>query len=125
MALTTRDRTRYARQLLLPQIGEAGQLRLLAARVREPLQADAGALSVACSYLARAGLRTTSDAEAPELSLVSSREVARLAGDPALIEAARALAGALAAVDALRAVAGFDGRAQTVIPTLSVTAEDA
>jgi predicted trehalose synthase len=56
VALSERDRVRYARQLLLPQLGEAGQERLLGARLYVSAQADPGALAVAQSYLARAGV---------------------------------------------------------------------
>lgn len=54
MALGKEDRARYARQLALPEIGEAGQLRLLASSV---LIIGAGGLgSPAAFYIAAAGV---------------------------------------------------------------------
>lgn len=103
MPLTELDRVRYARHLLLPEIGASGQERLNAACVRAPTRADAGALAVARDYLMRAGV-TTSTAGTYELSIPSESELADFAGSPELIEAARALCGALAAVEAVKAV---------------------
>lgn len=51
--LDASDRARYARQLTLPEIGEAGQSRLRDARV---LVIGAGGLGVAALYLAAAGV---------------------------------------------------------------------
>lgn len=123
MGLSARDRTRYARQLLLPQIGEAGQERLLASSVHAAPDAEPGVLAVARSYLERAGLRVASEPGAPTLALVSADELSRVAGDPALLEAARALTGALAAVAALREAAAFGSPVQPVVPTLCVPEE--
>lgn len=108
MGLSDRDRVRYARQLLLPQIGEAGQARLCASRVRPSKTADAGALAVAESYVGRAGVQISSDPAIPELALSSAAEVAALAAEPALLEAARALVGALAAVHVIQSLAGLE-----------------
>lgn len=108
MGLTDAQRARYARHLLLPELGELGQSRLLASAVRPNQDADPGALEVARSYLSRAGLRLATEAcEGAAMTLASSATVARVAGAPELLEAARALAGAFAAVEAIKAAAGI------------------
>ena len=117
MGLTAHDRTRYARHLLLPQLGEAGQARLLDTRLRVRGAVDAGVLEVARTYLGRSGVTLVDaptegaphagDEHASELALATESEVARVAGRPALVEAARALLGALSAVDAIRTAAGL------------------
>jgi hypothetical protein len=126
VALSGRDRSRYARHLLLPQLGEAGQERLLAAHVCANGDADPGALAVAQCYLARAGVGRTERARsetggepgepvpaddrcASPLRVATSTEVSAMAGVPALHEAARALSGALSAVDAMLSVVGLSG----------------
>jgi molybdopterin/thiamine biosynthesis adenylyltransferase len=66
--LSAQDRSRYARQLRIPEIGERGQEKLLASRV---LLVGAGALgSPAALYLAAAGVGTLgiADADTVELS---------------------------------------------------------
>ncbi|MEO7051806.1 MAG: molybdopterin-synthase adenylyltransferase MoeB [Rhodanobacter sp.] len=66
--LSTQERSRYARQLRIPEIGEQGQQKLLASRV---LLVGAGALgSPAALYLAAAGVGTLGivDQDAVELS---------------------------------------------------------
>jgi hypothetical protein len=134
VVLSARDRTRYARHLLLAQLGEAGQERLLAAHVRANVDADPGALAVARRYLTRAGVHVddaSSAVQAPELAsqpeppelrvqaqqararfplqVATSQRLATLAGAPALREAARALAGALSAVNTLQSILGVQG----------------
>jgi len=125
MSLSAHDRSRYARQLLLPQLGERGQARVLASSVRAPKDADGGALAVARTYAERAGLRVVSDGEFPLISVPTTEQVGRVAGEEALMEAARALVGAIAAVEALRGAAGFGGTVQSEIPCLSVLTEEA
>jgi hypothetical protein len=110
MGLSEAQRARYARHLLLPELGEAGQLRLLAASARPQGTPDAGALEVARGYLSRAGLRVSGEPGAIALELPDAGALARLAGTPALVEAARALAGAFAATEAIKAAAGIGSR---------------
>ena len=102
--------SRFARHLLLPQIGEAGQRRLLETELR--LEGDAGVVKVAESYLSRAGVRI---GEGAVQSVASSEQVARVAGDAALEPAARALLGALAAVEAIRATLALPGRSSELV----------
>jgi hypothetical protein len=138
VALSGRDRTRYARHLLLTQLGEAGQERLLAAQVVANGDADAGALAVARRYLTRAGVKVsdgtlddsssarpsgTDEPRAPEtneppgsearapapLRVATAEQVASMAAHPSLREAARALAGALSAVNTLQSLIGAEG----------------
>ncbi len=145
MGLSGSDRARYARQLLLSQLGERGQERLLAAELRPARGADSGALEVARVYLERAGVRVLKHVEArrsareqddvdarrsarepvpdaPELALYAPAEIARMAGDEGLAEAARALAGALAAVAAIRKIVDLPGPSEQlpVVPLSSI-----
>jgi hypothetical protein len=125
MGLSDAQRARYARHLLLPELGETGQLRLLAARARPGGAADAGALAVARGYLSRAGLGIAVEARpraleqntdacdtAVALDIPDAAGVARLAGAPELLDAARALAGAFAAVEAIKAAAQIGVRGE-------------
>ena len=139
MSLSERDRQRYARHLLLTQLGEAGQARLLSAVVHAGAEADPGALEVARTYLERAGVRVTVHDSVPEhgthadrLALPTRAEVERVAGTAPLEEAARALLGALAAVTAIQHAAGLSPagpRATERTPTHSqsfaISSEDA
>ena len=124
LGLRVSDRARYARQLLLPQIGETGQARLLASTLRAPANADHGTLRVARAYLERAGVRVIEatpesvDAE-PLPSLPASEVIARIAGRPELHEAARAVVGALAALQAIQSVVRASPQPAFSIPVLS------
>jgi hypothetical protein len=136
VALSSRDRTRYARQLLLPQIGEAGQQRLLAAALQARPGDDAGAVEVAQRYLERAGVRVTGagaeestaiargTADAAPLRVASSAEVDAIAHTPELREAARALAGALAAVGAIQHLVGLVGE-PPALQIVAISSEEA
>ncbi|GAC1524909.1 MAG: hypothetical protein NVS3B10_24090 [Polyangiales bacterium] len=58
----TDTRARYGRQILLPEIGEAGQARLMASEV--VLGGAGEARQVEAAYLARAGIRVVDDVAA-------------------------------------------------------------
>ena len=124
MGLRVSDRARYARQLLLPQIGEIGQARLLTSMLVAPASADRGTLAVTRAYLERAGVRVVDapveGAEAEPLqSLPRGDDIARIAGRPELHEAARALVGALSALQAIQSVVRASPQPAFSIPVLS------
>jgi hypothetical protein len=125
MILSDAQRARYARHLLLPELGEAGQLRLCAGRVRHAAHCDAGALAVAHDYLVRAGVGAGAVRDAPEvwLEVGDAAQCAELAGRPELIEAARALVGAFAAVEAIKGLAGL-GSPASLGPEQRLSAEE-
>jgi hypothetical protein len=106
--LTDADKQKYARQLLLAEVGVAGQLRLCATTLRTSADADAHAAQVASEYLTRAGVRLAADGggDARVIEVASSERVRALAGDPALREAAAWLAGSFAAVEAIKVAVG-------------------
>jgi len=109
--LSPAQKQRFARQLLLTEIGPSGQERLCASRVRVPPGADPRAGAVARDYLERAGVSVLSgDGHANALPVPAAEAVRAIAGAPALEEAAAALCGALAAVEAIKAELGV-GRA--------------
>jgi hypothetical protein len=99
VALSPSERQRYARHLLLPEIGSSGQERLCAARVRMPDGVDPATMQIASEYLERAGVLVGD--EGRELQHVEVQ------ADPLLAEAARALGGALSAVEAVKAILGI------------------
>lgn len=101
-------RRRFARQLLLAEIGEAGQARLCASRVRITAGADAQAAETARTYLERAGLPVVDDGAAIEANVPSSVAIGALARNEAQRPAAAALAGAFAAVEAMKAALALD-----------------
>lgn len=90
--LSPDDRRRYARQVLLPEIGEAGQRALLDGRARTESE-------IAALYLRRAGV-TLGDGGVDVT-------VAPRPSAPALAEAERFLAGAFGAVEAIKAIVGI------------------
>jgi len=110
--LTPAQKRRYARQVLLREFGEAGQLRLCATQARLPSDADPRAAAVAADYLARAGLAVGDAVAARELQLPDRDAVRALAGSPSLEQAASALCGAFAAVEAIKAALGVGASAK-------------
>jgi hypothetical protein len=99
-ALDRQARARYARQLSLAEIGEAGQSRLLAARIALDAHADSRARATAALYLERAGVSVVSETDAAHALIEVDP------GDPALREAALFLSGALTAVEVIKTVLG-------------------
>lgn len=108
MMLTPEQRVRFARHRLLAEIGDVGQLALLAADSASALS-DAGAELVRSVYLERAGM-------APETSGSAPCDVAAFAGTPYLVEAAASCLGAFAAVERIKTVVGTGVPASLPLP---------
>jgi hypothetical protein len=110
--LSDEDKRRFARQILLPEIGLAGQERLAAAEASWPCELDPRSRAIAADYLARAGMRlSASGAEAASRSalqvpLVTRADVERVAGDRELEDCAAWLLGALCAVETIKSALG-------------------
>jgi hypothetical protein len=136
VVLTARERTRYARHLLLPEIGLAGQERLLATHVQLAASAHPRASQVARLYLERAGVAVEGEAppEAREQREVAPEDqrawvadpaaVERLAGSAALVPAAAALAGALGAVEAIKEVLQLGTKGDLTLAGIVMGPED-
>jgi hypothetical protein len=110
--LSDSDKRLYSRQMLLTELGVAGQERLCAARTRTREHADARASEVATDYLARAGVCADAGPDSVEVAVPSAERVDALAGDPQLRECAAWLAGAFAAVEAIKAITGAGSEAE-------------
>lgn len=121
--LDARARTLYGRQVLLPEIGNEGQAKLLDARVVLEGGPSQGA-AVCKDYLQRAGIQVVSQADdAVPVSLPAAPQVEKLSGgDPALCVAAEALVGAFVAVETIKAATGA-GRAAPFPSDLSLSPE--
>lgn len=126
--LSEADKQLYARQILLRELGLAGQEQLCTTDLALAGEADPRCRAVAGEYLERAGLRvedavpgSTPDA-ARTLRLPTREAVARLAGDPALEGCAAWLLGSLAAVDAIKQVLGA-GNQTPCTPAFVLSAE--
>ena len=105
MSLDATARRRYARQLLLGEIGEEGQERLSTADFRPGAEGDMDAYAVAAEYLRRAGCREgESDGTPVHGSTVDA--VTHFAGSPSLHGPAAAVLGAFAAVEHLKNALG-------------------
>jgi len=109
------DRVRHGRQIRLPEIGEAGQERLLATNV--VLGAVGDAREIEATYVARSGMRVVDDARA------DAKEKAKAQADGQAAARSEVLAslgirdekaldvadGALRALLAMRKALGMDG----------------
>lgn len=131
MTLPAEERRRYLRQMLLPEIGEAGQARLRGALAVPPPRAESRAAAVCADYLARAGVGADPEAlrhpeRARETPVPDAAGVRDLAGEALLGEAAAALAGAFAAVETMKGVlaAGRGGGLDGVRLTTSGPGDD-
>lgn len=104
--LSVADRQRFARHLLLAEVGEAGQERLCAAAVQLSGDTDPRVTAVARDYLERAGIAVTdgagSAAQSSPSPALTSADVHAFAGDSALEPAAAAVLGALHAVETIK-----------------------
>ena len=105
MSLDAAARRRYARQLLLGEIGETGQKRLLESGFRRRADGDGDAYAVAADYLERAGCPR--DENGVEVRVPPASSVMRFASAPGLQEPAVAVMGAFAAVEHLKEVLGI------------------
>ena len=105
MSLDAAARRRYARQLLLGEIDEGGQARLLEARFRRPPDCDSDAFGAAADYLERAGCSLTDDGDPLVVADVAS--VLQFAGSPSLRAPAAAVMGAFAAVEHIKGTLGL------------------
>jgi len=121
LSLDAAARRRYARQLLLGEIGELGQERLLESGFRHGAGGDGDACAVAADYLVRAGCPR--DENGIEVRVPPASSVMRFAGSQALQEPAAAVMGAFAAVEHLKEVLGI-APAQELPPELKLSAED-
>lgn len=119
------DRRLHARQILLPELGFAGQERLGASHVSWDAEFDPRSREVAAEYLSRAGLRCLAEppgerGRVPPLAageairqsqrisppLVRRADVESWAGDATLQDSAAWLLGALSAVEAIKQAIG-------------------
>jgi hypothetical protein len=120
LRLDAAARRRYARQLLLGEIGEQGQERLLDAGFCRGAGGDVDAFAVAAEYLKRAGCSCQESGAAVHVPTESA--VMRFAASPALREPAAAIMGAFSAVEHLKAVLGI-GAVREFPPDLTLTTE--
>ena len=121
MTLDAAARRRYARQLLLGEIGEAGQERLLGSSFSRNAASDAHAFAVAADYLRRAGLRDSDGGD--QVAVPAPEAVLRFAGSSSLAEPAAAVIGAFCAVEHLKAALEM-GEAAPFPSELQLSTED-
>lgn len=98
--LTEQQIRLYARQVILRELGQAGQARLCASRVTLTPGHTPAAL-VARDYLQRAGVQVVDDATATAVALAEPAQL-----EPALRACADWLLGAFSAVETIKQLAG-------------------
>jgi hypothetical protein len=111
------DRVRHGRQVRLPEIGEAGQERLVASEAI--LSGSAYARETEAAYLARAGVRVVDDANAAAKAKTKAEADGSAAVHTFALEslgtrdvvAREAADGALRALLAMRKILGIEGPA--------------
>jgi hypothetical protein len=118
LTLDAAARRRFARQLLLSEVGEAGQLRLQSSRFRRDDVCDPDAFAVASEYLVRAGCMA--DANGKPVHVPGEAEIRRFAGTEALLEPAAAILGAFSAVEYIKETLGL-GPARTLPSDLTLS----
>lgn len=118
MSLDATARRRYARQLLLGEIGEAGQERLSRAGFRRGAACDPAAYAVAAEYLLRAGC-PESESDGTPLQRSTADDVMHFAGSPSLRAPAAAVLGAFSAVEHLKEALGV-GEPRNLPPDLTL-----
>ena len=123
--LTEEQRRLYARQVLLRELGNAGQARLCGSRVALQENGDALASRVARDYLERAGLtlaRESDELACAPIAVGTSERVQTLAGAAALHDCAAWLLGAFTAVESIKRCLEV-GQAAQLDPELVLQAE--
>lgn len=123
MALRDDQRRRFARHLLLAELGDTQQAALCDAQLHFGPETNAGVRRTAEDYLQRAGVQTASGGEASTVVGASDESVRRVAGQPALTAAAEALLGALEAVEQIKRITGA-GSAGSFPPNLTLSPEE-
>lgn len=127
MSLSATQRARFARHILLPEIGVAGQVRLCNASLLADANADTAAQGVARDYLERAGVTwiddtvTTPTTPPTRVNLPPTAAVDALA-PVALRHAACAFSGAFAAVETIKRIVGA-GQAAELVADFSLISE--
>jgi hypothetical protein len=112
--LTEIQRRRYARQIVLRELGPTGQARLCASTAVHANGADARVAAVARAYLERAGLQQQPAAEGGNVVAVhgaGTEAVQACAGAPELEDCAAWLLGAWAAVETIKQAASVGEQA--------------
>jgi hypothetical protein len=114
--LTEQQLRLYARQVILRELGQAGQAQLCAAEVALAEPSPAG--EIAADYLRRAGVQVVTG---PALSLAvpSAAQVDAIAGEPALQACAEWLAGAWTAVETIKQCVGVGSPARSDLSPLT------
>jgi hypothetical protein len=114
--LNERQLRLYSRQVILRELGQAGQAQLCAARVAAADSSSAGATSVALDYLERAGMQVL---DAPAEGVLPLAVLSADEADPALQACAEWLHGAWAAVETIKQCTGVGSPALAAPPSLT------